>query len=134
MNNQYKGVRKGTLLLAVGLQFGALAAIAAPIAFNPQFQSNNQSMWGSGGAPGLNINRFLGAQWNESASIGGIAGSVFTQSVPFPHLHLPSGWECHGFLCFGDISTIQAASILTPRTLRSTRALAPRSRSPPAVK
>ena len=100
MNTQTRGVKKGWLLLAVGLQLVASAAIADQIEFNNlQFQSSGQSMWGPGNAPGLNIDRFLGVTWDESASIGGITGSVSTTNITFPHLHLPSGWECHGFLC-----------------------------------
>ena len=102
MNTQTRGVKKGWLLLAVGLQLVASAAIADQIEFNNlEFQSSGQSMWGPGDAPGLIIDRFLGVTWDESASIGGITGGIIETTIPIPHPHLPSGWECHGFLCIG---------------------------------
>lgn len=88
--------------LLVGM--ATMPALAAPMLLqygDLQFQSTGQSMWGPGNAPGLSIDRFLGVQWNESASLGAIAGDVFTTTVEYPHLHAPSGWECHGFLCSG---------------------------------
>ena len=92
----------GRLLSSLGLQLVAATAIAGPITYdNLDFQSTGQSMWGPGDASGLNIDSFLGVQWNESASIGSIAGGINTFTVPTPHLHAPSGWECHGFLCTG---------------------------------
>ena len=79
-----------------------VAAIAVPINFNNlAFESTDQGMWASGAAPGLVIDRFLGVEWNESASTGSITGDVSITTIPTPHLHAPSGWECHGFLCTG---------------------------------
>ncbi|GMR22525.1 MAG: hypothetical protein BMS9Abin37_0881 [Acidobacteriota bacterium] len=102
MKTRNKGVKKSWLLLGFGLQLVASAAIADQIAFNNlQFQSSGQSMWAPGNAPGLNINRFLGVQWNESAKVGGITGGIIETTIPVPHPHLPSGFECHGFLCSG---------------------------------
>lgn len=89
----------GRLLCLLGLQFVASAAIATTIVFNPEFESNDQSMWAPGTAAGFSIDRFLGVQWNESASVGGIVGSVGAINIPTPHVILPSGFECHGFLC-----------------------------------
>ena len=62
----------GRLLCLLGLQFVASAAIATTIVFNPGFVSNDQSMWAPGTAASFSIDRFLGVQWNESASVGGI--------------------------------------------------------------
>ncbi|MCZ6640248.1 MAG: PEP-CTERM sorting domain-containing protein [Gammaproteobacteria bacterium] len=88
------------VLLAISLQFVALATFAAPIIYdNLDFQSDNQSMWAAGSAPGFSVNRFLGVEWNESATVGGITGSIVETTIPIPHPHLPSGFECHGFLC-----------------------------------
>lgn len=90
------------MVLAVGVQLAASPAVADQIDFNNlQFQSSGQSMWAPGNAPGFNIDRFLGVQWNESASVGGITGGIIETTIPIPHPHLPSGWECHGFLCTG---------------------------------
>lgn len=102
MSIQSGRVRKkgaiGTLML--GLQFVAVTAFAETINFNDMgFQSDDQSMWAAGTAPGFSIDRFLGVTWNESATIGGITGSIVETTIPIPHPHLPSGWECHGFLC-----------------------------------
>ncbi len=91
----------GRLLCLLGLQFVASAAIATTIIFNPGFESNDQSMWAPGTAASFSIDRFLGVQWNESASVGGITGGIIETTIPIPHPHLPSGFECHGFLCFG---------------------------------
>jgi hypothetical protein len=88
-------------LTAAALPAGAWAAPLLVEYGNLQFQSTGQSMWGAGNAPGLTIDRFLGVEWNDSATLGGTTGDVFTTSVPYPHPHLPSGWECHGFLCTG---------------------------------
>lgn len=63
------------------------------------FNSAGQGMWGAGSAPGLDIDRFLGTTWNESVTLGGFTGGVENVTVSYPHPHLPSGWECHGFLC-----------------------------------
>lgn len=92
----------GRFLAAPVLLLIASAGFAATITFdNLAFQSNDQSMWGAGNASGLNIDRFLGVEWDESASVGGITGGIIETTVPVPHPHLPSGWECHGFLCSG---------------------------------
>lgn len=92
----------GRLLSAAALQFAALACFAGPISSdNLAFDSHDQSMWTPGQAGGLDIDRFLGVTWDESASVGGITGSVSTTTVEIPHFHSPSGWECHGFLCTG---------------------------------
>lgn len=91
-------------LLWLALALAPAGAWAAPLLVEYdglQFQSTGQSMWGPGNAPGLSIDRFLGVQWNDSATLGGIAGSVFVTTVEFPVAELPSGWECHGFLCSG---------------------------------
>ena len=65
------------------------------------FSSSGQGMWGSGSAPGLNIDRFLGVTWNETATVGGITGEISSTSISWPHPHSPSGWQCHGFACLG---------------------------------
>jgi len=84
----------------LAIQFLATASFAASVSFdNLLFQSGGQSMWGAGGAPGLNIDRFLGVEWDTSATLGEIKGGIIETTIPVPHLHLPSGWECHGFLC-----------------------------------
>ncbi len=63
------------------------------------FSSSGQSMWNAGNAQGLDIDRFIGTTWNTSASLGGFTGGITDITIPYPHPHLPSGWECHGLLC-----------------------------------
>lgn len=75
---------------------------ALAVSYNPgslEFSTSGQSMWGSGAATILDKNEFLGAVWNESVTFGGFIGG--TTSITIPHPHLPSGFECHGFLCTG---------------------------------
>ncbi len=89
------GLTGGLLLAAIGH--------AAPIVYDTgplTFQTSGQSMWGEGNALILDESVFLGAVWSENATFGsGFTGGEITTSIPVPHVHLPSGWECHGFLC-----------------------------------
>jgi len=86
--------------LAVGLLPGGVWATQI---YNPgtlNFSTAGQSMWGAGSATILDTSFFLGTTWNASGSFGpGISGGIVNTTIPLPHLHLPSGWECHGFLC-----------------------------------
>ncbi len=78
------------------------AALATPTVIDfgaLDFSSTNQGMWGSGSAPGLNIDRFIGTSWNISQPVGQIYGQISSTTLSWPHYHWPSGWECHGFLC-----------------------------------
>ncbi len=88
--------------LALGVLTATLAH-AAPIIYDTgplSFQTSGQSMWGEGSAVTLDESVFLGAVWSENATFGsGFTGGEITTSIPVPHVHLPSGWECHGFLC-----------------------------------
>ncbi len=88
-------------LLFIGTPSSVLAAPVTVDFGSLDFSSTNQGMWGAGVAAGLNIDRFLGTTWNESATVGGIIGEISNTSISWPHLHAPSGWECHGFLCSG---------------------------------
>ena len=54
-------------ILALGLAFGsAQAAIVSYDASTVSFQSSDQSLWGSGDAPQLDVQQFVGTSWNES--------------------------------------------------------------------
>ncbi len=53
---------------------------AAMYASDVAFETTDQSMWAPGAAGILDINHFIGPQWNESGSIGGIA-EVTTPSI-----------------------------------------------------
>lgn len=102
VGNVRKGIRRRFALLGMMLAVCPLVAFAIPstVDFGAlNFSSRDQGMWGAGSAPGLDIDRFLGATWNESATVGGITGGIIETTIPIPHLHAPSGWECHGFLC-----------------------------------
>ncbi|MGH7390144.1 MAG: PEP-CTERM sorting domain-containing protein [Candidatus Rokuibacteriota bacterium] len=96
--------RLGYTLIVMGIAL-SVPSLAAAITYDTGplvFQTTGQSMWGSGQAAQLEASFFLGTTWSESASIGGIAGGVVeTTTIPVPHVVLPSGWECHGFLCTG---------------------------------
>ena len=89
------------VVLAVCLM--PVASLAAPIPYDSgllEFSTTGQSMWGPGQSATLDESFFLGTTWNESANVGpGIAGGIEPVTVPVPHLHLPSGFECHGILC-----------------------------------
>ncbi len=93
--------------LGIGLVAGLLpgAALALPAVYDPGplvFNTAGQSMWGPGQATQLESSVFLGTTWSENIPVGpGISGGVVDVIVPVPHVHLPSGWECHGFLCSG---------------------------------
>ncbi len=102
---RFSGRGLSTNFFSVGI-FIALASpalsFAMPTTINYdalEFNSSGQSMWGAGNAPGLDIDRFLGVEWNESVTVGGFTGGIETVTVSYPHPHLPSGWECHGVLC-----------------------------------
>lgn len=99
-----KAVRKRHWLHVVLLPvlIAPMAALAVPTQLdfgNLQFTSSGQSMWGEGTAIQLNESFFLGETWNTTGSLGDISGGVLETTIPVPHPHLPSGWECHGFLC-----------------------------------
>jgi hypothetical protein len=93
--------------LGIGLVIGLApaAALAAPVIYDPGplvFNTAGQSMWGPGQAVQLEPSFFLGTPWSESTTVGpGFTGGIVDVIVPVPHVHLPSGWECHGFLCSG---------------------------------
>jgi hypothetical protein len=80
-----------------------IVASAMPIAYDAGtliFGTSGQSMWGSGESVILEDSRFLGATWDVEASIGDVTHTTIGGgTIPVPHIHLPSGWECHGFLC-----------------------------------
>lgn len=90
-------------LLALGIASLPISALAVPTTIdfgNLSFSSTGQSMWGEGGATQIDQSFFLGETWNvSSGNLGTIIGDVTEVVVEVPHLHLPSGWECHGFLC-----------------------------------
>lgn len=91
-----------SIIYGLMLQLAALSCQAGIISYNNlEFESYDQGMWAPGSAPGFSIDQFLGVTWNESTTLGGITGDVFVTEVEYPHLHAPSGWECHGFLCTG---------------------------------
>ena len=69
-------------ILALSLAFGsAQAAIVSYDASTVSFQSSDQSMWGSGDAPQLDEQQFIGTTWNESTDFGEITGSERTRVI-----------------------------------------------------
>jgi len=94
-------IQKKIVLILMVLAMPSVG-FAIPVAVNYDsltFSSSDQGMWGAGSAPGLEIDRFLGVTWDESATVGGFTGGLTNITIPYLHPHLPSGWECHGFLC-----------------------------------
>ncbi len=87
-------------LLVLALLPGSAFAIQIYDPGTLAFSTAGQSMWGPGQAAILDESFFLGTTWNTSGSFGpGVGGGVFATTIPLPHPHLPSGWQCHGFLC-----------------------------------
>jgi len=87
-------------LLVLALLPGSAFAIQIYDSGSLVFNTAGQSMWGPGQAATLDESFFLGTTWNTSGSFGpGVGGGVLQTTIPLPHVHLPSGWECHGFLC-----------------------------------
>lgn len=105
MNNKKNG--KGNTLgnrvivsLSAGLFVLLSSAVwAVPVNSNLTFASQDQSMWGTGGAFQLDSREFYGASWNESGSIGGFAGGNTQVINPLWLL-----WQACPFLC-GDAPT-----------------------------
>lgn len=69
-----KLIASAILALCIVVPSQAIAQYAQYTPFN--FQVSDQSMWGGSGNPNWNWSQFLGLTWNESKSLGGIAGSA----------------------------------------------------------
>ena len=76
---RYASVMIGVLVLAIPSHAASQGYTAYESLL---FQSLNQNMWGGGGPGSISYNAFLGLQWNESLSVGGIAGSSNTVIIP----------------------------------------------------
>ncbi|RDH87315.1 MAG: hypothetical protein DIZ77_18380 [endosymbiont of Seepiophila jonesi] len=62
------------------IAFWQVPVQAAMYGSDVAFETTDQSMWAPGTAGILDINHFIGPQWNESGSIGGIL-EVTTPSI-----------------------------------------------------
>ena len=68
------------LVLSVALPRQARAQYVQQDVFS--FEAVNQNMWGGSGAASLSYEAFLGVEWNESLSLGGIAGNENATIIP----------------------------------------------------
>jgi len=90
-------------------------AFAVPYDSGPMlFSSSQQSIWGSGSAPGFDASYFLGTEWNSNTlQLGGIAGQKNEVVVPgLPPIKIP----CVDINPFPGVTCLPGTGITTPGT------------------
>ena len=85
------------------LVFAAVPAQAATYSAGLDFEATDQSMWSQGTAGIIDFNRFIGPQWNESGTVGGIAHVTTPEITIVPEV-------CAWGVCTPEV-TIPAANL-----------------------